>query len=265
MNRERRMGTALLTAGALAVAAVVLILAAREINSLPYTVQFADAKGLQTGDRVQIDGVDIGVVKGVELIVGQPDNRVDVSVKIQPKHAKQVRADSTAIIRNISLPNVSGQMIIEVVNPPSAKTAPPLARHATVTGMDNIVELEAWKLKHRFLGGNGKSWGERIGELSDQALKLKEEMKELSADPRFREALDELQEFVKTMKTKGIESADQLRARWPSLKQKLTPLARELRELGRQYLSDQVNQLMDEIERTLRRWEQTKPPAPQTA
>lgn len=256
MNKERKVGIGILIAGALVALVIMGILAAHEARSLKYTAVFEDAKGLQVGDRVQLNGVDIGVVKNLELFQNPP--RIEVLVRIDPDHALKVRSDSTARIRNIAFPNVSGQMIVEVLNSESKPPAPEMADGAVIHGVNSLLEYQTWKIKKTFTR-NGESWSKRLDQLGDTLKDVKEEVKEMATSPQVREALESLQGFMKNMKDQGRDAVVQLKEEWPEIRDKIEPVLKELTEYGREHLVKQVKMLMRQIEETLQRWSELMP------
>jgi ABC-type transporter Mla subunit MlaD len=258
MTRERRIGLTIVVSGVFLLLVAVAVYMAHETRSLYYTIIFKDAQGIRAGDRVQMGGVDIGVVKWVQLH-SRPVT-VDVRVKVSPEHAPKVRADSTAIIRGVSFPNVSGQRVIEVINSGSEPPSPALSKDSVVYGMNGLLELEVWKLKQKLQGGKGVS--ETLGAWADNMKNLSRAIQELAASPRVKQAVQDLQAFLGKMRDKGRDAIDQLKAEWPKIKEELRPAMKELQDFGRDYLAEQIRQIMDQIDQTLKSW--TRPLASPT-
>ncbi len=262
MNRERKIGWGILAAAALAAVIAVGMFLAHESASLYFTLVFDDAKGLQAGDRVQLNGVDIGVVKVVQLHT-DPSPRVDVRVKIEPEHAEKVRADATAIISSTSFPNVSGQKVVEIHNSETQPPAPPMQDDAVVYGQNGALGLQAWKLKQSLSSG-ADSLMKQVGALGEQAAELAAELSEMATSPQVQEAIGELRGFLATMKEEGKQALAELEAKWPELKRQIEPVLNELRDFGREYIAEQIRALIEEIERTLRAWRGEMEPAAST-
>jgi ABC-type transporter Mla subunit MlaD len=257
MTRERRVGLTLLVAGIFIALIAVAVVVSRETKTLYYTISFKDAKGVQDGDRVQMTGVDIGVVKWHRL--NSPPTTVDVRVKIFPEHAEKVRVGSTAIIRDVSFPNVSGQRVIEIVNPDVEPLPPPLPKDSTVYGMNSSIELELWKFKH-LLRGAGDGASQIISALAENMKNLSETVRDIATSPEVQKAMADLQDFLKKMNQRGREAADELRLEWPRIQQELQPALKELQEFGRVYVVDQIRQMMAQIQKTLDEWTGPMPP-----
>lgn len=257
MIREHRVGLTLLVAGIFIALIAVAVVVSRETRTLYYTISFKDAKGIQAGDRVQMTGVDIGVVKWRRL--NSPPMTVDVRVKIFPKHAEKLRVGSTAIIRDVSLPNGSGQRVIEVVNLDVEPLPPPLPKDSTVYGMNSAIELELWKLKH-LLRGAGDEISQVVGALAENMKNLSETVRQITTSPQVQKAVEDLQNFLKKMNRDGRKAVDELRREWPTIQQELQPAIKELQEFNRSYIVDQLSQMMAQIQKTLDEWSRQAPP-----
>lgn len=256
MNRERKAGLGILIAVALVALIIVGIFAAHEARSLKYTIVFSDAKGLQVGDRVQLNGFDIGIVKKIELF--QNPTRVEVSVRIDPEHADKIRSDSTARIRNISIPNVSGQMIVEIINPESEAPADKMKDGTVVQGLDSMIEYQAWKIKQAF-SASKDTWADRMDQLGKSMKDVRDQVKDLATSPQVREALDSLQAFMREMREKGRDAVGQLKEEWPQVREKVEPVLEELKQYGREHIVEQIKLMMRQIEETLQRWSEMLP------
>lgn len=260
MNRERRIGMGLFLAAVFIILAVLAVTITRESNTLYYTIVFKDARGLQAGDHVQLHGVNIGEVKWVQLTPQRPP-RVDVRVKIDPQYAGQVMQNSTAVISDVSFPNVSGQRIIEVLNPD--KGSVPLLKNTVIHGLSGPLEEQAWKLKGA-LRGAGDALGIAIGAMSERVKDLAESLRQLATSPEAREAVRQLGDFLIRMKDKGAQALVQLQAEWPKIRDRVKPVLKQLEQLGRTRIADELRQIMDQIERTLNEWRKPKTPPPPT-
>ncbi len=280
MHAERRMGWIVLAVVVVAIVAALALWAARAAGGLRYTIIFEDAKGLQAGDRVQLNGVDVGVVREVELISPQPP-RVDVRVAIDRAHAEKVRADSTASIDSTAMVNVSGQKVVAIHNPSTLPAPPPMKSNMEVEGMDSMIELQGWKLKNA-VEGMTEGWGETLGEIGasirTQAENLSQSLRgqinewntELAeaeerierepdtpqvqqAEDDFGRAKNLLGDFARQMQDKGVAAADELGRQWPRIQEEMAPILRSLHEFGKEYLVNVVRDIMTEIEHSLER------------
>lgn len=298
MNKERRIGLGLLATGVIGILIVIAIVAIAGGGALQYTIVFDDAKGLQAGDKVQINGVDVGTVKSVKLVNNE---RVDVVVKIAPDQAARVRSDSSAFIANVSLPNVSGQKVVEILNP-TGEPAPQMKRDSEIKGVDSLLDLQMWKIKHK-LGDAADKLSEKIGDAA-QSLKentvparqkLRESGEQLAAavreksgewsaklkdvggqiekgvsDPQVREMFQQiknkLDEFIGSIREKGAVAVDELLQQWKTLKPQIESMLEQLKELGQKYVVETFRQVMNEIEQVLDRFrEEPKQPEAQSS
>jgi hypothetical protein len=250
MTKERKVGICILAAGLLLLLIFMGAFVAHEINTLYFTIVFEDSRGLKSGNSVQISGVEIGVVKWVSLV---ETDRVEVRVKIHPKHTELVRQDATAIISNVSFPNVSAQKIVEIVNSGSDPPMPVMMKDEVINGMNGNLELLTWKTRGK-LGKSGDKARNATNLLVDKAKSFSKNARKFSESPQFGEALKKLMDFIGVMKNKGISAVDELKEKWPRLKESLQPVMQELQQYGRDYLVNEMKQLMKNIERTLEIW-----------
>jgi phospholipid/cholesterol/gamma-HCH transport system substrate-binding protein len=68
-----------------------------------YSVRFGGVAGLTIGNPVELNGVRVGRVSDVELPEDTGEHQILVTVAIDRRYAKRVRADSTAKIRTLGL------------------------------------------------------------------------------------------------------------------------------------------------------------------
>lgn len=296
MNKERRIGLGLLATGVIGVLIVIAIAVAARGSALQYTIVFDDAKGLQAGDKVQINGVDVGTVRSVKLV---NNDRVDVVVKIDSEHAEKIRSDSSAFIANVSMPNVSGQKVVEILNPEGAP-APNMKRDSQIKGVNNLIDLQMWKIKHK-LGDTAEKLSESISDAAQSIKentgparrKLRESSEQLAAavreksgewsaklkdvggqiekgasDPKVRDLFQQiktkLDEFIRIMREKGSAAIEELQQRWQTLKPEVEKMLAQLKDLGQKYVVDTFRQVMAEIEQVLDRFREQPRELPET-
>lgn len=251
MSHERRTG--LLFAGAVVcvLAFVIVAFVASGTQGLRYTVVFQKGKGLRVGDRVQMNGVDIGEVDSVKL--DRSGQSVSVRVKVDKEHRDKVQKDSTAYIASPTLPNVSGQKIVQVFN--DRNPSPPMPDGSVIMGKDGLMELKAWQLR-----GQIEDWSEQIKaagkELSEAAGKgtqnLKEGAKDYAGSPEVKGLMEKLTAFLATLPEKGRQSMDKVMEEWERLKKEIGPALDRMKEMGRTLVHDKLKHLVDQIEKEIR-------------
>lgn len=164
MSPERKAGIIFAVAVVAILGLIGLMLGTSRARGFEYTVLFRDGKGLRKGDRVQMNGVDIGLVRAVELDRDGASIRVDL--EIDREHHVKIQTNSTAYIGDPTFPNVSGQKIVEIVN--SARPSPPLPAKSVVMGRESLAELKAWQFSEQV-----GTWSEQlrgmVKDLSDAA------------------------------------------------------------------------------------------------
>ncbi len=284
MTQERRIGMMLLGVVSFAVLVIAAIVLAHQVRSLSYTIVFKDARGLQPGDKVQLNGVDVGAVRSVDLVSSQPPV-VEVQVRIAPNHAEKVRADSTAAIESVSIPNVSAQKTVAIYNPPDS-TAPAMESGARVEGLDDILDLQVWKLRHR-LGGateairegadsvsqtlrqrggpaiesmrlRSAEWLENLRESADEA---RQRLNSPEARELFSQIRERLEAFIIYMREQGPAAIEELTEQWQSVKNELAPMIDQLARFSREYTVELIRQIIAEIEDSINRLRGQSPTA----
>lgn len=259
MSREKKIGLVVLTVLGVVVLFGLTALISHQHRSLNYTILFEDAKGLSPGDRVQMNGVNIGVVE--QVVLGDPSEKVRVGVQIDPEHAEKIQAHSTAIIRGVSMVNVSGQHDIEVINAPDTDSkTPPMKDDTVVEGQDSLLELKLWQLRQTVTEPG--FFSEKAKSLRESAESLGDQIRDLAKDPEIRRTLDQLIQFMKQLRSASLEHLERLQREWPELRQRVQRMMQKLEQLGREQLAEQFRGLLEEINRLLEQMNQT-PPEPQ--
>ncbi|MFP3941921.1 MAG: MlaD family protein, partial [Thermoanaerobaculia bacterium] len=104
-GREWRVG--LLILGALAVLAFGIFLIGEESNLFvrknAYVIYFPTAGGLNTGNPVHLDGVEVGTVRSVLLPTDATSSQIKVGVEVASRYEKRIREDSMARIKTLGL------------------------------------------------------------------------------------------------------------------------------------------------------------------
>lgn len=270
LSREQRTGVLIAIGIVLLVLVGLAVRLAGEAAALHYTLQFEDAKGLVAGDKVVLNGLVIGEVKRVEL--SPSATGVLVRVKIEPQYTDNVRSDSTAIITGIAFPNVSGQMVVEILNPENVKLVPAMRDDTIVDGVDGKVDKKIWQMKQKLgdvpekvgeakdaLLEKGGHLREKASDLSKAALEnskeIAHELGELKDDPRVRQALAALADFLREMKERGWQGVHQLKEKWPTILENIGPVLEELQRVGAESVIEKIRGVVRDVERTLELYE----------
>ncbi len=280
LNPEQKAGAIFAAAAAGIVILIIIVLSAQASRGLRYNVVFGEGKGVQVGDRVRLNGIDIGEVDAVKL--GGGGENVTVRLKIAPEHREKILAGSTAYIASNTFPNVSGQMVVEIHNgsEPSGVMKP----GTMIQGKDSLLELKAWQLKGQVskwseaMSQASKDFGEGAEKLTEGARKALEEMAEgvkkslqegaseeatppavtdspttptAAPTPDFRKMADQMADFMKDMGKSGGKKMDELAKQWDSLKKDLAPKLEEMKKNGGEFLDRQLRTLQEEIEKQM--------------
>lgn len=104
-SAARRVGLLLLVALAVGAMAIFLVGERRNLFSTKhdYFIRFDSVSGLQTGSNVQLDGVGIGSIAGIDLSEDVKQIQIEVRIRVEARFAKRIREDSMARIRTLGL------------------------------------------------------------------------------------------------------------------------------------------------------------------
>lgn len=181
-SEERRAWkVGLLLVIALALLAVGIFLIGEESNLFVrknrYDIYFATVGGLNEGNPVQLDGVEVGTVKRVVLPTDATSSKIQVTVELDQRYEERIREDSVARIKTLGL---LGDKFVEVTTgstdaepiPPGGvipAAAPTNVDRLIASGedvMDNVVQISAdlRDILHRMEQGEGL-----LGELTTES------------------------------------------------------------------------------------------------
>lgn len=278
MNRERKTGLAFLGGAIALVVAIVVVLTVSASADLRYTVLFAEGKGVKVGDKVQLNGIDVGEVENVRL--ERDGEQVRVKVRIEREHREKIGANSTAYIADPTLVNVSGRKVVEVHN--GSPQGAPIRPGAEIVGKDGWIELKAWQGKEAL-----KEWGEAIGgaagDLREGAKSLTDgareavgamgkgaadSVKEGAADAakdlandgieyvapdskKVGELMAELGALLAELGTAGAGAFERLSGEWDALKQEAAPMIESLKNQGQRLAAEGLKKAMESVEAAL--------------
>ncbi|MFW6206522.1 MAG: MlaD family protein [Gemmatimonadota bacterium] len=178
-GREWRVG--LLILGALAVLAFGIFLIGEESNLFvrknAYVIYFPTAGGLNTGNPVHLDGVEVGTVRSVLLPTDATSSQIKVGVEVASRYEKRIREDSMARIKTLGLLGdkyvevTTGSPDAEPISPGGVIPAAPPTNVDKLIGsgedvMDNVVQISAdlRDVLHRMEQGQGL-----LGELTTES------------------------------------------------------------------------------------------------
>lgn len=106
-NERSSIRVGLLVLGALAAFLVGIFLIGEQNNLFrpmnDYLVRFGNVSGLQSGNPVQLNGVDVGRVSEIVLSELPSENRLEVRIEVDRRYARRIRKDSTARIQTLGL------------------------------------------------------------------------------------------------------------------------------------------------------------------
>jgi phospholipid/cholesterol/gamma-HCH transport system substrate-binding protein len=105
MPREIKVG--LLVLAALVVLAIsIFLVGTKEHLFVPknrYSIQFSTASGLNQGNPVQLNGVDVGTVERIMLPEDVSQEKLTVWVRVESRYGDRIREDSRAKIKTLGL------------------------------------------------------------------------------------------------------------------------------------------------------------------
>jgi hypothetical protein len=214
--------------------------------------------------------VTIGVVDDVRL--EDSGDRVSVVLKIDPKHAPKIRERSTALIAGNNFPNVSGQMVVEVVNSPI--DSPPLPAGSVLKGQEGRLDLIAFlgAEEARKAGGAAREKArealegardvagrvaERTREVAGGVAERTREMaggvRDLGPDEESISMLGKVRDFMGETASRGGAALDTVIEKWAILRGEMKVLIDKLVAAGKTVMADQFGRLMGEVDQMLER------------
>lgn len=104
-NKAIRVGLLVLAALVVAVAGILLIGGQNQLftSKHDYYILFNNTSGLNPGNPVQLNGVDVGRVKSVVLPTDPEIEDIRVDITVESRYAGRVREDSQAAIKTLGL------------------------------------------------------------------------------------------------------------------------------------------------------------------
>ncbi|MEO8275307.1 MAG: MlaD family protein [Thermoanaerobaculia bacterium] len=126
----RKVGLLLLVALIVGMAAIFLVGERRNLfaTKRDYRIRFDSVSGLQTGSNVQLDGVGVGSIAGIDLSEDVKQTQIDVLIRVQARFAARIREDSMARIRTLGL---LGDKYIEISS--GSEGSPQIAAGGTIS------------------------------------------------------------------------------------------------------------------------------------
>lgn len=133
MSRQARVGLLVIAGLTLFLVAIFAVANRSFLFSNTFTVKalYSQVAGLQTGAAVQFQGVNVGRVESVAL-PDEAGGKINVTMAIRERARHLIHGNTQAQIKSDGL---VGNMIIVLVNPPNASTAP-LEEGGFITGVD---------------------------------------------------------------------------------------------------------------------------------
>lgn len=141
MRSEVKVGLLLVVTLAVVIAGITLL--GKESNLFrsknAYSIRFDTVSGLNTGNPVQLNGVDVGEVKQVILPRDPSESEIVVWVAIDSRYEKRIREDSEARIKTLGL---LGDKYVEITSGSPDRPAIPdqgLIPTAPATSVDELL------------------------------------------------------------------------------------------------------------------------------
>jgi len=197
-------------------------------TKLELEATFDEGMALRPGALVVMEGVRIGWVNSVQF---DPENRVEVQMKIRKRFAAQIRSDSMATITKLNLLGEPVVVIskgsagrppvddgVEIQTEPTREVHPQELRKLILDVIDLVGEVSSEKNSFgKFLRDNGKMYndmdcmstsGQRLIDAGNRLLKdappmpielTKESVTNLYLNERLRKQVDELVAMARRM------------------------------------------------------------------
>jgi ABC-type transporter Mla subunit MlaD len=223
--------------------ALALLLLAGCSRDVPVSTVLEETGGLRAGDKVYLDGREVGSIDSIETAGQTPGVAIDIS--LYPEHAVLVQEDAVAYVPLESPP------MLRLVNP--AKTAPPVAPGGRLKGL-SALELTIWQVSDA--AGQASSLMEALALRIDDYFESEEwrqaraqldtEMSELAASSKAtaERVAEELAQLIESLTEAAADRADEVG-------EEITRIKKEIRRLeaeGHEELAESLRRLLERVE-----------------
>lgn len=230
--------------------AMALLLAACG-RQLDVSARFDDAAGLLPGTPVYLHGADVGEVARV----AKSGDTTTAELSLDPAPVSELRAGSAAL-----LTTRAGSTVIELhdYRPGTGR----LKSGATLVGLNGPLEYAAWRAGealdtgaqsvNRLAGAvtayfQGGAWQRRRKEMNRSFGKLRQQLGQ-----SYQQTNEAYQDFLDNLESQSEQAREQARQSYAELAGRLRAQIRQLEAQGREEVVKPLQQLLDEISRTMK-------------
>ncbi len=142
-GRGREWKVGLVVLAAIAVLAVAVLLIGEESNLFRrknhYLIYFSAVGGLNEGNPVQLDGVNVGRVRSIVLPTEATSSQIEVEIEVDRRYEARIRQDSMARIKTLGL--LGDKFVDLTAGSPGAEPIPPggVIPAAPPTSVDKLI------------------------------------------------------------------------------------------------------------------------------
>lgn len=227
-------------------------------TGVDFNVQFRSAKGLNPGNKVLLNGIEVGQVHAVKLT----GEGVEVAAHLEPEFVSQVRGDARVAVKGKGL-NPFGEPTLEIIPPTSDTPAPPIRSGAMLEGLDSDIERGAWQIG-QMLSEGSKMLSRELEALGHSVEEISQQFQDLGNSPELKKLQGDVQQFVNKLEQSGDKvQRESTKKDWPQLRSRLEAEARELEARGKQAGAEKLRQLREKMDQTMQKVDQTPPTFPQ--
>ncbi len=217
------------------------------------TVNFSDAKGLQAGDPVELNGAPIGTVAAVEL---NPAG-VSVQLKLEAGKANTVQQGAAAMIAT-----EAPKRRVVVYNPAGQGAA--IADGAALRGLNSEFEFTFWQTAGAITAAQ-KAFKQTAESLqnyfqSEEWRQIKKRMEDLlnsipeQADAMAQGFREKFEALIRELELQSKQPWAQIEERYKAVLADLDKTQKEFHELGKPEIVASLQKLRDELEASVNRY-----------
>jgi len=237
----------------LVLAAIGIYFLLAQATGVDFSVRFQNAKGLNPGDKVLLNGVEVGQVKAVRLT----DTGVEVAAHLESDFAAQVRADSRAVVKGSGM-NPFGDKSLELLPPSNNDPAQPIRSGMMLDGIENEVERGAWQLG-QVLSEGSKIFSQQLEELGRAFEDVSRQFEDLGNSPEVQKLKQDMDHFVNRVEHSTDKAQRQATERdWPELRARMEAQARDLEAKGRAAAAEKLRQAREQLDKTMQKVDQAR-------
>lgn len=215
-------------------------------NSIEISAEFRNGKGLESGDKILFNGVNIGKVKSITPL----ENRVTVVLSINKDNVGTIQKNAAASI------NTDNGVFIEILNP--AGSGETIAEGSMLYGLNSKLELAAWQTGVTFGSATqlleqvaqsvqgyfeSNEWEQSKSDLHDQFAEL-EKQSQQSMQGIAEEISKEIDDAVKELESRSARASENAKKHLEELEKR----AQDFQNKGQADLAETLQRILEQLE-----------------